>query len=81
MPKPRKSSYDATPLEAVTHPKDRRPNISTAELADFAIAEEKAPYLLRYPSLDFTRVEGKEKHKRRVERAERGVSSKTGKTL
>jgi len=46
--KPR-AKYDAGPVEAIIHRKDQRVNIPTAELADFAIKEEQAPYALRYP--------------------------------
>jgi very-short-patch-repair endonuclease/DNA modification methylase len=39
----------AVPIEAVVHRGESRVNIPTAELADFAVKEEKAPYILRYP--------------------------------
>src|SRR3712207_5425844 len=38
-----------TPVRAVTHPSDRRPNIPTAELESFARPEEKRPATVRYP--------------------------------
>ncbi len=46
--KPREK-YKAGPVEAVTHRRDQRLNIPTAELSDFVVKEEKAPYVLRYP--------------------------------
>jgi adenine-specific DNA-methyltransferase len=37
------------PVEYVAHREDKRVNVPTAELADFAVQEEQAPYILRYP--------------------------------
>ena len=49
MPRKRKVKYEAAPVEATVHRKDQRVNIPTAELADFVVKEEQAPYTLRYP--------------------------------
>jgi adenine-specific DNA-methyltransferase len=49
MPRKPKVKYDAAPVEATVHKSDQRVNIPTAELADFVVKDEQAPYTLRYP--------------------------------
>ena len=49
MPRRPRSTYGAVPVTATSHAGDQRVNIPTAELADFAVKEEQAPYNLRYP--------------------------------
>ncbi|HVM31189.1 MAG TPA: site-specific DNA-methyltransferase [Candidatus Limnocylindrales bacterium] len=39
----------STPVRAISHPSDSRPNIPTAELESFARTEEKRPATVRYP--------------------------------
>src|ERR1035437_7833270 len=39
----------ATPVRAIRHPADSRPNIPTAELESFSRPEEKRPAIVRYP--------------------------------
>ena len=46
--RPRTKARDVS-IDAVVHRKDKRVNIPTVELADFAVKEEQAPYTLRYP--------------------------------
>jgi hypothetical protein len=38
-----------TPVRALNHPAETRPNIPTAELESFARPEEKRPAIVRYP--------------------------------
>ncbi len=52
---PRKGKYEAGPVEAVVHKKDRRANIPTEELRDFVAEAESQPRKVVYardPSLD-----------------------------
>ena len=49
MARKKTAKYHTTPVEAVTHRKDKRVNIPTAEMVDFAVKEEQVPYTLRYP--------------------------------
>jgi adenine-specific DNA-methyltransferase len=49
MPRKPRVKYGAVPVEATVHKSDQRANIPTIELKDFAMREETAPYLLRYP--------------------------------
>ena len=53
MARKARTKYQVVPstsaVEATAHHTDQRVNIPTAELADFAVKEEQAPYTLRYP--------------------------------
>ncbi|MCL4458418.1 MAG: DUF559 domain-containing protein [Chloroflexi bacterium] len=49
MARKRRATSQDKMVEYVAHHKDKRLNIPTAELADFAVKEERAPYILRYP--------------------------------
>ena len=49
MARRRKEGNPSRTVNYVAHRGDKRLNIPTAELADFAVKEEQAPYVLRYP--------------------------------